>query len=153
MCPVNEEPTKSIRHKTRFLLCALTASLFFPMSWVAWRVAEWRARSFERFFTASLFQLILFGGILAFVIICLIAPPVLWLFRLCRLAIRTQVVISLIGAALIGAALIHFEPGFPRPYLWAARFEGVLTGFTCGAVFWFCRTRFVTSRSVSSSGS
>ena len=148
---MSEEPAKPSPHKPRFLLCALAAAPFVPASWAAWRVVEWRARSFEHFFTSSIFYLLLFGSMFAFVVICLVAPPVLWLFRLCHLSIRTQVIVSLIGTALVGAALIHLDPGFPRPHLRAARFEGVLTGFTCGAVFWFCRTRFLTSRVPSSS--
>jgi len=148
---VNEEPTKPYPHKTRFLFSALAAAPFLPVSWATWRVIEWRARSFEHFFTANLFYLFLFGSLFALVVICLVAPPVLWLFRLCRFSTRTQIVVSLIGAALVGAALIHLDPGFPRPHLRAAPLEGVLTGFTCGAVFWFCRTRFLTSRSPSTS--
>jgi hypothetical protein len=148
---VTEEPTKPIPHKTRFLLCALAAAPFLPASWVTWRVIEWQARSFERLFTANLFYMFLFGSLFALVVICLVAPPVLWLFRRCRLSTRTQVIVSLVGAALVGAALIHLDPGFPRPHLRAAPCEGVLTGFTCGAVFWLCRTRFLSSRSPSSS--
>jgi hypothetical protein len=102
-------------------------------------------------FTANLFYLLLFGSLFALIVICLVAPPVLRLFRLCRFSTRTQVIVSLTGAALVGAVLIHLDPGFPRPHLRAAPFEGVLTGFTCGAVFWFFRTRFLSSRSPSSS--
>ena len=143
---MNEDQANQKLPKRAFFIPALAASFIVPLSWTAWRVAEWRARSFQRFFTsASTYQVLFFGTLFGFVLILIVAPVCLWVFRSLRLPFSGQVGIGITIATLVGAAVIHLDPGYPRPFLSAARFEGWLTGFSCGAVFWLVRSRILAS--------
>lgn len=134
--------------KRAFFIPALAASFVAPVSWMAWRIAEWRARSFERFFGSPLtYQLIFFGTFFAFVLILIVAPLCLWLFRTLRVPFSIQIGVGIAAATLIGAAAIHLDPGYPRPFNAVARLEGFLTGLSCGAVFWFIRSRILLRHS------
>lgn len=141
---MNESHASRKTPKRAFFIPALAASFVAPVSWLAWRIAEWRARSFERFFgSAMTYQVICFGTLFAFVLILAVAPLCLWLFRTVRIPLLAQVAVGIAAATLIGGAVIHVDPGYPRPFNSAARLEGFLTGFSCGTVFWFVRCRIL----------
>ena len=94
----------------------------------------------------STYQALLSAPYFGIILILVVAPPILWLFRLLRISLPVQIVVGVTIAAFIGAAVIHLDPAFPKPILAAARFEGVLTGLTSGALFWLRRSRMLRRR-------
>jgi hypothetical protein len=148
---VNEDRASRKAPRDAFVVPALAASFIVPVSWLSWRVAEWRARSFERFFgSATTYQALFFGTLVAFVLVIIIAPPCLWVLRALRFSIPVQICVGVTIAALVGAAVILLDPAFPKPIPSGTRFEGLLTGISSGAVFWFIRRRILLRHSYGS---